>query len=78
MLAPSGSDLGERVREAVVWDLFLRAEVSAGRAAELLGISKEAFQDLVRQRGIPYFRQTPEELDEEIRNAAAMREQTRR
>jgi predicted HTH domain antitoxin len=67
LLAPGGEHLADRVREALIWKLFIDDEISAGRAAELLGLSNSAFRDLHQQRGVPYFRQAPEDLLAEIK-----------
>jgi predicted HTH domain antitoxin len=56
LLKREGSGLETRVREALVIQLFQEAAISSGKAAELLGISKEAFRRLLRERDIPYFR----------------------
>ena len=73
LLDPSGTDVAGRAREAVVLHLFQQGSISAGRGAELLGMSKDAFRALHQRHGIPYFRQTPDELLEEIRAAYAAR-----
>ncbi len=73
LLDPTGSDLPGRVREALVLHLFQQGVISGGRGAELLGLSEHAFRELQQRHGIPYFRQTREELLEEIRAAYAAR-----
>lgn len=72
LLNKTGDDLSARVREALVLHLFQESTISGGKAAQLLGISKDAFRDLHQRHGIPYFRQTPQELVEEIRAAHAV------
>lgn len=62
LLDPTGSNLDARVREALVLELFREGAISAGKAAELLGISQDAFRELHQRHGIPYFRQTIEEV----------------
>ena len=62
LVDPSGAEVDTRVREAVVLYLFLRDVISSGKAAQLLGISKDDFRDFHQELGIPYFRQTIEEV----------------
>ena len=42
--------------------------ISNGKAAELLGISKTELLDMFGEMGIPYFQQSPEELEQDIAN----------
>ena len=58
LLVRAGHDLDSKVCEALVLQLYLEDEISSGRAAELLGISKDAFRALLSSRGIPSFRQS--------------------
>jgi predicted HTH domain antitoxin len=73
LLDPTGANLGTRVRQALVLELFQEGAISSGRAAELLGISKDAFLDLLAERGIPYLHQTAEELLTDAQVAASAR-----
>ena len=73
ILDPSGEALDAKVREALVLYLFEHDEISSGAGAQLLGMARVEFWDLLYQRGIPYFRQTPEELMEDLRVAEAIR-----
>ncbi len=67
LLAPMDADWSEKVKDALVIHLFQQEVISSGKAAELLGISWDAFRELHQAHGIPYFRQTPEELMEDLR-----------
>ncbi len=58
--------LDVRVREALVVYLFWQERISSGKAAELLGISKDDFRELHQRHGIPHFRQT---IDEVLKDA---------
>ncbi len=51
-------DLLALVKEQTVIELFRRGRLSAGRAAELLGIEKQAFLDLLARRRIPILTRT--------------------
>src|SRR5262245_56223232 len=48
------------VRELIVLELYRRELITSGRAAELLGMHREAFIAYAGEMGIPYFRMTPE------------------
>ncbi len=62
----SKEDVEQRVSEWLVLSLFTEGRVSSGKAAKLLGISRVAFLDVLRARGIAYVNYTPDELAEEF------------
>lgn len=47
------ADLPARAREAIVLHLFQTGRMSAGYAAESLGIGRLDFYELLRERGVP-------------------------
>jgi predicted HTH domain antitoxin len=55
-----------RLRELIALELFREGRISSGKGAELLGISKLAFIQLLSQHGIDYFTESPEELKTEV------------
>lgn len=59
-------DLRRRVREGVVLSLFKESQVSSGLAAEMLGISRQEFLQLLYEKGLPYFDFSSEELKVEF------------
>jgi predicted HTH domain antitoxin len=59
--------LEARLRELIVLQLFREGRISSGKGAELLGISKLEFIQLLARHGIPYFTEAPEELISEVR-----------
>lgn len=67
----SAAEIDERVREWAALELYREDLISAGKAAELLGVSKSRFIDLLDQRGIAYLDMTAEELAEDVRSAEA-------
>jgi predicted HTH domain antitoxin len=67
VLNVSQLELPDRLRQLVALELFREEKISAGKAAEMLGISKRDFVQLLAKHDIHYFRQEPEELTEEIR-----------
>jgi predicted HTH domain antitoxin len=58
--------LEQAARELIVVELYRRATISEGKAAELLGMSRLEFIRYAAQLGIPYFRMTEAELDAEL------------
>lgn len=65
------SDLGRRAKEWVVLELFQEGEISAGKAAEILGTPKVRFLDLLDRRKIPYLDAGAQELSAELAAAEA-------
>lgn len=64
-------DLGRRAQEWVVLELFQEGEISAGRAAEILGMPKLRFLDLLERRNLPYLDASPLELARDLASAEA-------
>jgi len=60
------SQLSHRVLEILAIELFRQQAISAGKGAELLGISKLSFIECLGQHNIPYFSETPDELSAEV------------
>ncbi|MCL2348665.1 MAG: UPF0175 family protein [Planctomycetaceae bacterium] len=50
--------------------LYADGKITAGQGAEMTGMSKQTFIEMLGKFGVNYFNQTPEELEEEVRNAA--------
>ncbi|HEX6898661.1 MAG TPA: UPF0175 family protein [Thermoanaerobaculia bacterium] len=61
-----GSELGRVVKEWVVLALFLEGRISSGKAAEVLGIPKPQFLDLLSQRNLPYIHADSTDLEREM------------
>jgi hypothetical protein len=59
-------DLSGFAYRSFVLGLFLDEEISLGRAAKLLGMTYDEFINFLGERGIPYFRNTPEEIDQAL------------
>ena len=49
-------------------------DISSGKVAEILGVSKFNLWDLYGELGLPYFNQTSEELEQDIANLKKLRE----
>jgi predicted HTH domain antitoxin len=66
LLEEMGRPLREAARELIVLGPYAQGEISSGRAAQLLGISRDEFIHYASQGGIPYFQMSPEELRREV------------
>ena len=56
-----------RMLELFVIDLYRRNHISSGKGAELLGIQKYDFIQLLASENVSYFDYTMTELDEELK-----------
>ena len=56
------SQVEDELRELIALALFREGHISSGMAAELLGMSKLQFVQLLAQHDIPYFTESPDEL----------------
>jgi len=65
------SELGRRATEWIALELFQEGEISAGKAGEILGLSKSRFLDLLNERGLPYLDADPREIASETLAAEA-------
>ncbi len=50
----------------LLYPYIANGNISNGKAAELLGMSKTELLDMLGEMGIPYYNQTSEELDSDI------------
>jgi predicted HTH domain antitoxin len=64
--------LASQVLELVALELFRQGRISTGKGAELLGISKLDFTQILSRYQIPYFTETPTELESEIAAVEAL------
>ncbi|MEM7534783.1 MAG: UPF0175 family protein [Chloroflexota bacterium] len=62
----SSIDIQHYLNEWAVLHLFTDGQVSSDKAAQLLGITRLQFLELLRRRRISYLDYTPEELEEEF------------
>lgn len=56
------SQVEDELRELIALALFREGRISSGKAAELLGVPKLQFVQLLAQHDIPYFTESPDEL----------------
>lgn len=61
----------EAVKEFTVLGLYQESRISAGKAAELLGLTRRGFLALLARKGIPHFRLDPQEWDAEVARLGA-------
>jgi len=57
-------ELSRKVLEAIVLELFRSQKISAGKAAEILGLSYRSFLELLASKEIPFVVTPPREQDE--------------
>ena len=62
----SQAEIEPRLRQLIALELVREGRISSGKGAELLGISKLAFIQLLAQHQIDYFTESPEELEAEV------------
>ena len=60
------SQAAEAIREFTILGLYQESRISAGKAAELLGLTRRGFLALLARKGIPYFRLDPQEWEAEV------------
>lgn len=65
-LVQSIKTLSEYGYQSFVLNLYLDEEISFGKAAKLLNMTYDEFLDFLGRRKIPYFRDTPEEINEAL------------
>jgi predicted HTH domain antitoxin len=65
MLGFSRAEAVETLKEFSVLGLYLERKISAGKAADLMGMRKREFIRLLARKGIPYFDYTAEEMEGE-------------
>lgn len=64
-----GQPVDAAAREFIALELYRRALISAGKAAQFLGMDRLAFIRYSGERGIPYFRMSGEEWQAEVQHA---------
>lgn len=72
LLRVSQRELAQDVQHWVALELFRDRKISAGKAAEVAGVSVAEFMEISRQRGVAWTEYTDEELETELREAVAL------
>lgn len=78
LLRKSRREMEQDAQLWVVLELFRQRKISAGKAAELAGLSLSDFMDATREHGVEWVSYTEEELDAELSEAAMLGEAKRR
>ena len=68
------TEAATELRLAAAVKLYEMERLSAGAAAELAGLDKFEFLKRVGDCGVPAFRQSPQELDEELKILRSLRD----
>jgi predicted HTH domain antitoxin len=66
LLEAQNRPVEDAARELIVLELYREGQLSGGRAAELLRVSREDFIRFASERGIPYFQLDDGEFDREV------------
>lgn len=67
---PDTVDLDDKeARMALASKLYELGKLTLGQAADMAGYSKETFMELLSDYGVSFFNYSPDELDEDIKNA---------
>ncbi len=67
---PDTVDLNEREAKMLLASrLYEKSKLSLGQAAELAGLSKRAFMEILGDYDVSIFNFPPEDLDNDLRNA---------
>ncbi|MCS7211578.1 MAG: UPF0175 family protein [Chloroherpetonaceae bacterium] len=61
------------VKRLLAAKLYERALLSLGQAAEVAGLSKRAFMEMLGAYGVSLFHNAPDELEQEIQNVEQYR-----
>ena len=75
-LIGSSSAVADKAHEALVLSLLREGEISQGKAAELLGISRWDMLELAAEAKIPFGPQTIEEIEKDAETILSYRRQT--
>jgi hypothetical protein len=65
-------DISKYTYEKFVLGLYLDKEISTGKAAKMLNIPQDKFLEFCGKNNIPYFRSTPEEIQNELQIMAGL------
>lgn len=68
LLKDRGQPVDQAAIEMIVMDLYRREIITSGKGAELLGWSREKFITISGDQGIPFFRLSDDELDNDVKN----------
>ena len=58
----------QKIVEAAVLELVREGKMSSGKAAEVLGVTRWDFLDLMSERNVPHVNFSPQELAQQLRD----------
>jgi predicted HTH domain antitoxin len=70
LLAPTAQEASARLAELALIELFRQGELSGGKAAELLGLSRAEWLDLLARHEVPHAVVTEESLEHDLKTLA--------
>ncbi len=74
-VAKKKKDIPKRLKELSILELYRRKEISSGKAAEVLGMTRFEFVRYASRLGIPFFDIGKEELESDMESAKKIYEQ---
>ena len=68
-LGDDKKSVSQELKKAGVIDLFRKGRISSGKAAEVLGMTKLNFLDMLSYEKVPYYNKSSEQLEKEYKTA---------
>lgn len=78
LLGPSPEGAARHLMELAVVELFRRGDLSGGKSAELLGLTRAVWLDLLVRHDVPHTEVTEESLEQDLQTLAAWKSRPRR
>ncbi|MCC7367681.1 MAG: UPF0175 family protein [Chloroflexi bacterium] len=78
LLGTSPEGAARHLMELAVVELFRRGDLSGGKAAELLGLTRASWLDLLARHGVPHTEVTEESLEHDLQTLAAWKSRPQR
>lgn len=70
LLGPTSQEAAVRLKQLALLELFRRGDLSGGKAADLLGLSRAEWLDLLASLGVPHTIVTEESLEHDLQTLA--------
>ncbi len=58
--------------QSFIMRLYIEGEISLGKAAKLMKMSDDEFIEFLGKRGVPYFRQSPKEIEKALKKIESL------
>jgi predicted HTH domain antitoxin len=75
-LGPSSQEAASHLMQLAIIELFREGELSGGKAAELLGLSRAEWIDLLARHGVPHTVVSEDDLDHDLKALADWQSRT--